>query len=67
MLKYILYFTKKTERPNTVNIYAEPEQDLFLRDDRLKGWLGDVTSRVVVLDRKLNPKIFLKVQHLTIK
>ena len=40
MLKYFLYFSQKTERPNTVNIYAEPEQDLFLRDERLKGGLG---------------------------
>lgn len=32
---------QKTERPNTVNIYAEPEQDLFLRDERLKGAASD--------------------------
>ena len=40
MLKYFLYFSQKIERPNTVNIYAEPEEDLFLRDERLKGGLG---------------------------
>jgi len=33
--------SKKTERPNTVNIYADREEDLFLRDDRLKGAASD--------------------------
>jgi len=34
---------QKIERPNTVNIYAEPEEDLFLRDERLKGSASDDT------------------------
>ena len=40
MLKYFLYFPQETERPNTVNI-SEPDQDLFLRDERLKGGMDD--------------------------
>ena len=49
-----LYLLQKTERPNTVNIYAESEQDLFLRDERLKGEIGDMTTLVDGGEHKMN-------------